>query len=131
MRIQMLDALTNEDTTLIMVEFSTPFGNSLGEWRDVVPERYSYHHVEIETAHSLTWGQDIEPAAEESFLIDYDMDNLVTLQGKLENFEDDGTAYLRLGSGLVTLETEGPFTPPLDTFIRVHAKKIVLFPYEA
>lgn len=131
MRVQITDVLVNEEKNLTMVEFSTPFGTGLGEWRDAAPERFSHHHVEIETASPLTWGKEIEPATEESFFLDYDVDNLVTLQGKLENIEPDGTAYLRLGSSLITMETEGRYTPPLDTYIRVHADKIILFPFEA
>lgn len=130
MHIQITDVLVDQETNLVMVEFSTAFGTGLGEWRDAVPERFSHHQVEIETASILTWGKDVESAPDDHFLIDYDIDNLVTLQGKLENIEDEEVAYLRLGTGLIRFKAMGKFAPPLDTFIRVHADKIILFPYD-
>ena len=130
MHIQITDIMVNAETGLVMVEFSTPFGTGLGEWRDKnPPEHFSHHQVEIETDSILTWGKDVEPATNEHFLIDYDVDNLVTLQGKLENIEDEEVAYLRLGNGLIRFKAEGRFAPPLDSYIRLHADRIILFPY--
>jgi hypothetical protein len=130
MHIQVTDVLVDEGTNRVMVEFSTPFGAALGEWRGPVPERYSHHYVEIETANRLTWGNEIGVTADEHFLLDYDLNHLVTLQGKLETVEPDGIVYLLIGSGIVTVKTNGE-PPPLDSFIRAHADKIILFPYEA
>lgn len=130
MHIQITDVLIDAETNLVMVEFSTPYGNGLGEWRDKTPPEYfSHHQVEIETTTILTWGKDVVPAPEDRFLIDYDVDNLVTLQGKLENIEDEEVAYLRIGSGLIRFKAEGRVPPPLDTYIRLHTEKIILLPY--
>lgn len=131
MHIQITDVLFDQETDLVMVEFSNPFGVGVGEWRgQTAPERYGHHHVEIETANRLTWGQDIVPAPDEHFIIDYDLNQLVTLQGQLEAIQPDGVVYLRIGAALVTLKTNGD-PLPLDSFLRVHADKIILFPYEA
>ncbi|MCP4360331.1 MAG: hypothetical protein GY796_20175 [Chloroflexi bacterium] len=130
MHIQVTDVLYDEETKLTMVEFSTPFGIGVGEWRYGSPERYSHHDIEIETAFRLTWGKDIQPAKDEQFVIDYDLDHLVTLQGKLESVESDGVAYVRIGSSLVTIKTDIGEALPLDTFVRIHADKIILFPYD-
>lgn len=130
MHIQITDVLIDAETDLVMVEFSTPYGNGLGEWHDdSPPEYFSHHQVEIETTTMLTWGKDVVPAPEDRFLIDYDVDNLVTLQGKLENIEDEEVAYLRIGTGLIRFKVEGRVAPPLDTYIRLHTEKIILFPY--
>ena len=129
MHIQITDVLVDDETKLVMVEFSTPYGNGLGEWRNGVPQHFSHHQVEIETTSVLAWGIDIEPAPEEQFIVDYDVDNLVTLQGKLENIEDEEVAYLRIGTGLIRFKAKGRVAPPLDTYIRLHTEKIILLPY--
>jgi hypothetical protein len=130
MHIQITDVLYDAETHLVMVEFSNPFGVGVGEWRgETAPERYSHHRVEIETASRLTWGQDIVPAPDEHFIMDYDLNQLVTLQGKLESTQPDGVAYVLIGAALVTVKTIGD-PLPLDSFVRVHADKIILFPYE-
>jgi hypothetical protein len=129
MRIQVTDVLFDEETKRIMVEFSTPFGDCVGEWRYTQPELYSHHYVEIETDNRLTWGQDIYPAEDDQFIVRYDVEYLVTLQGKLEEVEPDGVVYLRIGSGLATIKTNGT-PPPLDTFVKAHPAKINLFPYD-
>lgn len=131
MHIQITDVLFDAETDIVIVEFSNPFGVGVGEWRgEMPPERYSHHHVEIETASRLTWGQNIVPAPDENFVIDYDLNQLVTLQGKLESIQPDGVAYLLIGAALVTVKTSGE-PLPLDSFVRIHADKIILFPYEA
>lgn len=130
MHIQITDVSIAEETLVVIVEFSTPFGVGVGEWRgEGAPERYSHYHVEIETAKRLTWGEDLVPAPDERFVIDYDLNKLVTLQGKLESAEPDGVAYLLIGATLVTVKTNGnPL--PLDSYVRAHTDKIILFPYE-
>jgi len=130
MHIQVTDVLVDADTNQVVVEFSTPFGVALGEWRGPAPERYSHHYVEIETANRLTWEKEIGVTADEHFRLDYDLNQLVTLQGKLETVEPDGVVYLLIGAGIVTVKTNGT-PPPLDSFIRAHADKIILFPYDA
>jgi hypothetical protein len=131
MHIQITDVLFDTEADLVMVEFSNPFGVGVGEWRgQTPPERYSHHHVEIETAGRLTWGQDIVLVPDEHFVVDYDLNQLVTLQGKLESTQPDGVAYVLIGTALVTVKTNGD-PLPLDSFVRVHADKIILFPYEA
>lgn len=127
MHIQVTDVLTDDETGVVMVEFSTPFGSGVGEWKDAAPERYTHHEVEVEVDTRLVWNKDIEPIGDDHFLIDYDVDHLVTLQGQIEMFDDDGVTYLRVGSGLVMLTTEGD-PLPLDMFVRVHAPKISLIP---
>lgn len=130
MHIQITDVLFDAETNLVMVEFSNPFGVGVGEWRgEITPERFSHHRVEIETANRLIWGQDILPAPDEHFIMDYDLNQLVTLQGTLEAVQPDGVAYIRIGAALVTVKTNGD-PLPLDTFVRAHAEKIILFPYE-
>ncbi|GIK56357.1 MAG: hypothetical protein HND44_06655 [Chloroflexi bacterium] len=130
MRIQITDVLFDEETGLTMVEFSNPFGVGVGEWRgEAPPERYNHYHVEIETANRLTWGQDIVLVSDEHFVIDYDLNQLVTLQGKLESIQPDGVAYILIGAVLVTVKTSGD-PLPLDSFVRVHADRINLYPYE-
>jgi hypothetical protein len=129
MHIQVTDVLFDAETQQVVVEFSTPFGVGVGEWRDVAPERYSHHHVEIETANRLTWGKEIVPVADEHSILDYDADRLMTLQGKLESVEPDGVAYLLVGAVVVTVKTNGE-PPALDTFVRAHTNKIILFPYD-
>ncbi|HRQ40737.1 MAG TPA: hypothetical protein PLD25_22705 [Chloroflexota bacterium] len=130
MHIQITDVLIDQESGLMMVEFSNPFGVAVGEWRgETPPERFSHHRVEIETANHLTWGQDIVPAPDEHFIIDYDLNQLVTLQGQLEAMQPDGVAYLRIGAALVTVKTSGE-PLPLDSYVRANADKIILFPYE-
>lgn len=129
MHIQVTDVLFNAEKQLVMVEFSTPFGVGVGEWRGETPERYSHYHVEMETAARLAWSKEIALVDDEHFIIDYDLDHLVTLQGKLESTEPDGVAYLLIGTGVVTVKTRGQ-PPPLDSFVRAHADKIILFPYD-
>lgn len=131
MHVQITDISVAEDPNPVMVEFSTSFGMGVGEWRgEMAPERYSHHYVEIETANCLTWGQDILPASAEHFIIDYDSNRLVTLQGKVESVEPDGITYLLIGATLVTVKTNGEPLPQ-DSFVRAQADKIILFPYEA
>lgn len=129
MHIQVTDVLVSEESDRVMVEFSSSFGVGVGEWRGPVPERYSHHHVEIETANRLRWGEDIVAVADDHPILDYDVARLVTLQGKLESAQPDGVVYLLMGTVLVTIKTVGE-PLPLDTFVRVHADKIILFPYE-
>lgn len=127
MHIQVTDVLIDNETGVVMVEFSTPFGSGVGEWKDEAPARYSHHEVEIEASTQLVWNKDIEPISDDRFLIDYDVDHLVTLQGQVEMFDEDGVTYLRVGTGLIMLATEGD-PLPLDMFVRVHAQKISLIP---
>jgi hypothetical protein len=130
MHVQITDVTVAEDPNPVIVEFSTPFGVGVGEWRgEMTPERYSHHYVEIETANRLTWGQDIKPVSAEHFIIDCDLNSLVTLQGKVESVEPDGITYLLIGATLVTVKTHGQ---PLaqDSFVRAQAEKLILFPYE-
>ncbi len=42
MHIQVTDVVYDEEIKLTMVEFSTPFGVGVGEWRHGSPERYSH-----------------------------------------------------------------------------------------
>lgn len=128
MRVQITEILFDEQLEAYQVSIATPFGTAYGKWNGDPPEMYAYYDVEIEAGPVLEWGESIAETAEERPLLD-GVGETLTIQGQLEAVESSGIVYLRLGSSLISLETEGE-PPPLDVYVRAHPDLILLFPRE-
>lgn len=126
MKVQITEILHDENLDTYQVSFSTPFGTGYGKWRGDPPEMYQHYDVEIEAGPVLVWGKNIGITDDEDFLLD-DYGNILTIQGKLEAVEPNGVVYLRLGSSMISLETEGE-PPHPDVFVKANPDLMMLFP---
>ena len=125
MKVQITEILHDEVLNSYQVSFSTPFGTGYGKWRGEPPQIYQHYDVEIEAGPILIWGENINVTEKEEFLLD-DLEEL-TIQGKLESVEPNGVIYMRLGSSMISLETEGE-PPHEDVFIKVNPDMMILYP---
>ena len=126
MKVQITEILHDEILNSYQVSFSTPFGTGYGKWRGEPPEMYQHYDVEIEAGPVLVWGKNIGITEDEDFLLD-DYGNELTIQGKLEAVEPNGIVYVRLGSSMISLETEGD-PPAPDVFVKANPDLMMLYP---
>lgn len=125
MKVQITEIIHDEVLNSYQVSFSTPFGTGYGKWRGAPPQMYQHYDVEIEAGPVFVWGKNIDVTDDEDFLLD-DVEKL-TVQGKLETVDPDGTIHVRLGSSVLSFETEG--SPPReDVFIKANPDMMILFP---
>lgn len=127
MKVQITEVIHDEILQSYQVSFSTPFGTGYGKWHGgEPPELYQHYDVEIEAGPILVWGENIGVSDDEDFLLD-DVGNILTIQGKLEAVEPNGVVHMRMGSSMISLETEGE-PPDVDVFVKANPDMMVLFP---
>lgn len=109
------------------VYFITEYGEGKGIWCGngiTIGEEYQ---VELELARLLMRWVDVLPAASSEYSVSLEKDQVV-FTGRLDNIEEDGTAFLRLGDGLVMFECLGE-PMPLGAFVEVRAGgEVRIFP---
>lgn len=108
------------------VRFAAEFGEGRGIWCG--PPAAAGHSCDVEfelSALFMRW-VDIVPAVGNAFEIRSD-GNAVVLTGVLENIEEDGTGYLRLGSDIILFECLGE-PMALGGFVEIRTREIRLYP---
>lgn len=107
------------------VRFESEFGEGRGIWCGT-SEAAGECNVELELPSLFMRWVDIVPAGGGAFEIRMDGDAVV-LTGVLENIEEDGTGYLRLGSDLIMFECLGE-PMALGGFVEIRTREIRLYP---
>jgi hypothetical protein len=123
MRIAIL-AVNSSSEKKPSVHFSTDLGDAWAYWSGTPPTPRQTLDVELSAGSPLTWGKDIRPAPSESPRLESN-DGGVIIHATLESREDDGFTVLRLGSGILMLETNGD-APPTGTIVRADLQKLTL-----
>jgi len=109
------------------VEFVTPYGEGRGIWCGSAPIGPGDEvQVEFELVQLLMRWIDILPSESSGYSIRLEQDRVV-LSGRLENIEEDGTAFLKLGDSLIMFECLGE-PMALGTFVEVRTFEIRLYP---
>jgi hypothetical protein len=106
------------------VAFDSAVGAAEAGWMGDLPEADRDYHVELSINDRLVWGTDIVETEAAAHRIARDATG-VTLDATLESIDDDGAGTLRLGTGLVLIDTEGP-PPGAGTSVRVRIGDLVL-----
>lgn len=107
-----------------LVEFSSELGNAHAYWQGTPPRLGETYHVEFRVVVPLTWGVDILPTTESTHRLHQEGDGVV-IKAKLEAYEDQGLAFLRLGGTIFMADTLGN-PPPLGTVVEAHIHELTL-----
>ena len=107
------------------VRFASEFGEGRGSWCGAAAVGGTYT-VELELPPLFMRWVDIVPVSGGSFGIHMDGDAVV-LTGVLENIEEDGTGYLRLGSDVIMFECLGE-PMALGGFVEITTRELRLYP---
>ena len=107
-----------------LVQFSSVLGNAYAYWQGTPPQLGETYHVEFSVGTPLTWGVDILPTTESTYQIKQEGDGVVII-AKLETYEEEGLAFLRLGGSLLMTETNGN-PAPIETFVEAHIRELIL-----
>ncbi|NPC93242.1 hypothetical protein HOO54_13615 [Bacillus sp. WMMC1349] len=106
------------------VAFSLEYGRSSAYWEGSIPECNKYYDVEFEIPELLIWNKDIKEEKSTSFNIKGGEDTSYIV-GRLESSSEDGCCIVKIGDGVVFLETEGnPFKN--GTYISFSSKGLTL-----
>ncbi|WHY19966.1 hypothetical protein QNH28_02765 [Paenibacillus sp. G2S3] len=108
------------------VYFRTDFGEGRGIWCGAPAEPDTERDVEFELSELLMRWVDILPVPASEFGIRLDGDKVI-FTGVLENIEEDGTGFLRLGEGLVMFECLGE-PMALGVFVEVQVRNVSIYP---
>ena len=109
------------------VFFTAESGEGRGTWCGAVPVTAGAScTVELELPALFMRWLDIVPASGSGFGIRTEGDAVV-LTGMLENIEEDGTGYLRLGTDLIMFECLGE-PMALGGFVEITTREIKLYP---
>jgi hypothetical protein len=106
------------------VHFSSDLGEAWAYWSGNPPTPAQTLDVELSAGSPLTWGKDIRPAPGEAPRLEPN-EGGVTVYATLESREDDGFTVLRLGPGILMVETDGD-GPPAGTIVRADIQKLTL-----
>ena len=90
------------------VSFACAVGSAVGLWNGPSPHVGSSYDVELEAPGLLLWGDDLRlcRGCEDDTITQLD-EGGVLVQGAVIALEDDGTVVLRVGDGLLMLDTAG------------------------
>ncbi|KTD83312.1 hypothetical protein [Paenibacillus etheri] len=108
------------------VFFLTEFGEGRGIWCSAPVKPGTETDVEFELSELLMRWVDILPVPASGFNIRLEGDKVV-FTGVLENIEEDGTGYLRLGESLVMFECLGE-PMALGVFVEVQVRDVSIYP---
>lgn len=108
------------------VHFGTDFGEGKGIWCGAPVKPGDKCAAEFELPSLFMRWVDIVPASGGEYGIRTE-GNEVILTGVLENIEEDGTGYLRLGEDWIMLECLGE-PMALGGFVEIRAKEIRMYP---
>lgn len=108
------------------VFFLTDFGEGRGIWCGAPVNPGTEMDVEFELSELLMRWVDIVPVSTSEFNIRLEQDTVI-FTGVLENIEEDGTGFLRVGDGLVMFECLGePMV--LGVFVEVQVRAVSIYP---
>jgi hypothetical protein len=119
--IQQSTPATEDEYT---VTFSSPLGNAHGSWLGIPPVLGATYQVELSVSAPLTWEIDITRSKKDSYSLGSAGEKII-LNALLENFEDDGLAFLRLDNALVMVDTVGS-PPPTGTFVEARIPSLLV-----
>lgn len=109
------------------VSFAAEFGEGRGIWCGSAPVTVGgAYRVELELPVLFMRWVDMVPASGSGAEISMEGDAVV-LTGILENIEDDGTGYLRLGTDVIMFECLGE-PMALGGFVTLRTREIRLYP---
>lgn len=108
------------------VFFTSEFGEGRGTWCGAAAAAGETFEAEFELPTLFMCWVDIVPAGGGAFEIRMD-GNAVILTGILENIEEDGTGYLRLGRDVIMFECLGE-PMALGGFVEIRTREIKLYP---
>jgi hypothetical protein len=109
------------------VYFAADCGEGKGIWGGVsLAEPGSVHEAEFELSALFMRWVDIVPVSASDCAIGLDGDQVV-LTGTLENIEEDGTGYLRLGTDLIMFECLGE-PMALGGWVELRTRELDIFP---
>jgi hypothetical protein len=123
MRITILALDTSSDGKP-RVRFSSDIGEAWAYWSGDPPMSGQSFDVELSAGAPLTWGVDIVPATAEGHRLET-AGQCVTLHATLESREEDGFTVLRLGPGILMVETIGD-APPTGTSVQADLRELTL-----
>lgn len=106
--------------------FLTEYGEGRGIWYGTPVNPGTESDVEFELSELLMRWVDILPAPTSEFNIRLEQDKVI-FTGILENIQEDGTGFLRIGDGLVMFECLGE-PMALGVFVELHAHAVSIYP---
>ncbi|WP_414553473.1 hypothetical protein [Anabaena sp. CCY 0017] len=106
------------------VQFSSALGNACAYWQGIPPQLGETYHVELSVGTPLNWGVDILQTTESTYQLKQEGDG-VGMIAKLETYEEEGLAFLRLGGSILMIETLGN-PAPIGTFVEAHIRELIL-----
>ena len=109
------------------VFFLTEFGEGRGIWCGAPVNPGVEMDVEFELSELLMRWVDIHPVPAGEFNIRLEQDRVI-FTGVLENIEEDGTGYLRIGEGLVMFECLGE-PMALGVFVELQVRDVRIYPF--
>ena len=107
------------------VYFTSPYGEGKGIWCGGLLTLGENYEVEFEINQLLVRWIDIVPANTMDYRITLDTD-VTLLTGRLDNIEEDGTAYLQWGDSLIMFECLGE-PMMLGTFVEVKTAELRIY----
>jgi hypothetical protein len=109
------------------VFFLTEFGEGRGIWCGAPVNPGAEMDVEFELSELLMRWVDIHPVPAGEFKIRLEQDRVI-FTGVLENIEEDGTGFLRIGEGLVMFECLGE-PMALGVFVELQVRDVRIYPF--
>lgn len=109
------------------VFFLTDFGEGRGIWCGAPVNPGTEMDVEFELSELLMRWVDIVPVSTSEFNIRLEQDTVI-FTGVLDNIEEDGTGFLRVGDGLVMFECLGE-PMALGVFVEVQVRAVSIYPF--
>lgn len=109
------------------VFFLTEFGEGRGIWCGAPVNLGVEMDVEFELSELLMRWVDIHPVPAGEFNIRLEQDRVI-FTGVLENIEEDGTGFLRIGEGLVMFECLGE-PMALGVFVELQVRDVRIYPF--
>ncbi|MEK3771717.1 hypothetical protein NSQ91_02855 [Paenibacillus sp. FSL R7-0048] len=109
------------------VFFLTEFGEGRGIWCGAPVNPGAEMDVELELSELLMRWVDIHPVPAGEFNIRLEQDRVI-FTGVLENIEEDGTGFLRIGEGLVMFECLGE-PMALGVFVELQVRDVRIYPF--
>ncbi|WP_410513342.1 hypothetical protein PaeBR_02470 [Paenibacillus sp. BR2-3] len=106
--------------------FNSSYGEGRGLWCGAAVTLGEEVEVEFEFIQFLMRWIDILPSDSSEFSMRIDQDRVV-FTGRLDNIEEDGTAFLQMGEGLIMFECLGE-PMALGTFVEVRTADVRIYP---
>lgn len=107
--------------------FACAYGAGTALWKGALPLPEGETEAELELPGLYIRWIDVFPAETEEEGIRIDESGLVVLTGRLEDIEEDGTAYFRIGDDNLMFECLGE-PLPLGAMIALRTREIHLYP---